>query len=132
MGPSLTIPPFPTSSIPLSSSPSLLPPIPSSFLFPLNAVSQNIIMSGAVRNKGAGAQHAPRPPNAWILYRSDKLQQLPHPLSDSQSRHRQKSQRSSLPNGRQSRTRSALYTTSAHRSQSSSTLDSTPTIASPR
>ncbi|KAH9170899.1 hypothetical protein EDB89DRAFT_1974888 [Lactarius sanguifluus] len=37
-------------------------------------------MSGAVRNKGgAGAQHPPRPPNAWILYRSDKLQQLPPP-----------------------------------------------------
>ena len=79
MGPSLTIPPFPTSSFPLTSSPSLVPPNPSSFLFPLNAVSQNIIMSGAVRNKGAGAQQPPRPPNAWILYRSDKLQQLPPP-----------------------------------------------------
>jgi hypothetical protein len=79
MVPSLTIPPFPTSSIPLTSSPSLVPPNPSSFFFPLNAVSQNIIMSGAVRNKGAGAQQPPRPPNAWILYRSDKLQQLPPP-----------------------------------------------------
>ena len=36
-------------------------------------------MSGVVRNKaGAGAQ-PPRPPNAWILYRSDKLQKLPPP-----------------------------------------------------
>ncbi|KAH9014844.1 hypothetical protein EDB85DRAFT_2028627 [Lactarius pseudohatsudake] len=49
MGPSLTIPipPHPTSSIPFTSSPSLVPPNPSSFLFPLHAVSQNIIMSGA-------------------------------------------------------------------------------------
>jgi HMG (high mobility group) box len=41
-------------------------------------------MSGVVRNKaaaaaGAGAQQPPRPPNAWILYRSDKLQELPPP-----------------------------------------------------
>jgi hypothetical protein len=79
MVPSLSIPLFPASSFPLTSSPSLVPPNPSSFLFPLNAVSQNIIMSGAVRNKGAGAQQPPRPPNAWILYRSDKLQQLPPP-----------------------------------------------------
>ena len=79
MVPSLTIPPFSASSIPLTSSPSLVPPNPSSFLFPLNAVRQNIVMSGAVRNKGAGAQQPPRPPNAWILYRSDKLQQLPPP-----------------------------------------------------
>ena len=79
MVPSLTIPTFPTSSIPLTSSPSLVPPNPSSYLFPLNAVSQNIIMSSAVRNKGAGAQQPPRPPNAWILYRSDKLQLLPPP-----------------------------------------------------
>ena len=79
MGPSLTIPPLPTSPIPFISSSSLVPPNLSSFLFPLNAVSQNIIMSGAVRNKGAGAQQPPRPPNAWILYRSDKLQQLPPP-----------------------------------------------------
>jgi len=79
MLPSLTIPPLPTSSIPFTSSPSLVPPNPL-LLFPLHAVSQNIIMSGAVRNKGgAGAQQPPRPPNAWILYRSDKLQQLPPP-----------------------------------------------------
>ena len=80
MGPSLRIPPLPTSSIPFTFSPSLVPPNSSSFFFPLNAVSQNIVMSGALRNKaGAGAQQPPRPPNAWILYRSDKLQQLPPP-----------------------------------------------------
>jgi len=40
-------------------------------------------MSGIVRNKAAGGagaqQQPPRPPNAWILYRSDKLQELPPP-----------------------------------------------------
>ena len=78
---SYTIPPHPT--IPLSLSPIPFPPSsnPSSFLPPSSYVPQNIAMSGVVRNKaasGAGAQ-PPRPPNAWILYRSDKLQELPPP-----------------------------------------------------
>jgi hypothetical protein len=49
----------------------------------LNTTSQISIMSGIVRNKAAGGagaqQQPPRPPNAWILYRSDKLQELPPP-----------------------------------------------------
>lgn len=78
---SLTIPPHPT--IPLSLSPIPFPPSsnPTSFLPPSSYAPQNIAMSGVVRNKaasGAGAQ-PPRPPNAWILYRSDKLQELPPP-----------------------------------------------------
>jgi hypothetical protein len=77
---SLTIPPHPT--IPLSLNPIPFPPSsnPSSFLPPSSYVPQTIAMSGVVRNKagGAGAQ-PPRPPNAWILYRSDKLQELPPP-----------------------------------------------------
>jgi hypothetical protein len=56
-------------------------PIPVSSL--LNTTSQISIMSGIVRNKAAGGagaqQQPPRPPNAWILYRSDKLQELPPP-----------------------------------------------------
>jgi hypothetical protein len=37
-------------------------------------------MSGVAKNKaGAGAKPPPRPPNAWIIYRSDKLQSLPPP-----------------------------------------------------
>lgn len=61
-------------------SPSLFPiPVPSL----LNTASQISIMSGIVRNKAAGGagaqQQPPRPPNAWILYRSDKLQELPPP-----------------------------------------------------
>lgn len=76
---SLTIPLRPT--IPLSFNPSQFPPssIPASIPLPSISVPQGIIMTGVVRNKaGAGAQ-PPRPPNAWILYRSDKLQELPPP-----------------------------------------------------
>jgi hypothetical protein len=78
---SLTVPSLPTITFPLS--PLSLPPssAPTPVPSPLNLTSQNAIMSGIVRNKaGAGAAQPPRPPNAWILYRSDKLQQLPPPL----------------------------------------------------
>ena len=76
---SLTVPSLPTITLPPSST--LSPPssAPTPVSSPLNLTSQNTIMSGVVRNKaGAGAQ-PPRPPNAWILYRSDKLQELPPP-----------------------------------------------------
>ena len=62
----------PTSSL-SSLSPTLIPP--SSFSLP-----PHLVMSGVTRtNAGAGAKPPPRPPNAWIIYRSDKLQNLPPP-----------------------------------------------------
>ena len=76
---SLTIPLRPT--IPFSPNPTPLPSssTPASTPLPSISVPQSITMTGVVRNKaGAGAQ-PPRPPNAWILYRSDKLQELPPP-----------------------------------------------------
>ena len=79
---SLTVPPLPTITLPLTPTPSppLSAPTPVSSL--LNIASHNTVMSGVVRNKagGAGAQ-PPRPSNAWILYRSDKVQEMsPPPL----------------------------------------------------
>jgi hypothetical protein len=76
---SLTIPfhqTIPSSLTPIPSPPSLSPtPIPPSSI----SLSQHLIMSGVAKNKtGAGAK-PPRPPNAWIIYRSDKLQNLPPP-----------------------------------------------------
>ncbi|KAI0291631.1 hypothetical protein B0F90DRAFT_1775681, partial [Multifurca ochricompacta] len=69
----------------------LLPPTLSlSFSFPLsnsNPTSTStsfpfttyLRIPSSAAGSGAGAQQPPRPPNAWILYRSDKLQQLPPP-----------------------------------------------------
>ncbi|KAF8490363.1 hypothetical protein F5888DRAFT_1808178 [Russula emetica] len=36
-------------------------------------------MSGVAKNKAGAGAKTPRPPNAWIIYRSDKLQELPPP-----------------------------------------------------
>lgn len=80
MDPASLIIPFLQTSTELIS-PTPLPPPSNPTLIPslITPDSQNIPMSGVVRNKaGAGAQ-PPRPPNAWILYRSDKLQELPPP-----------------------------------------------------
>lgn len=76
---SLTIPfhqTIPSSLTPIPSPPSLSPtPVPPSSI----PLSQHFIMSGVAKKKeGAGAK-PPRPPNAWIIYRSDKLQNLPPP-----------------------------------------------------
>jgi HMG (high mobility group) box len=53
-----------------SSAPLISPPV---------LLSQNTIMSALPRNNPPQGGQPPRPPNAWILYRSDKLQQLPPP-----------------------------------------------------
>ena len=50
-------------------------PVPPSS-FPL---SQHFVMSGVTKNKAGAGAKPPRPPNAWIIYRSDKLQNLPPP-----------------------------------------------------
>lgn len=76
---SLTIPfhqTIPSSLAPIPSPPSLSPtPVPPSSI----PLSQHFVMSGVAKKKeGAGAK-PPRPPNAWIIYRSDKLQNLPPP-----------------------------------------------------
>jgi hypothetical protein len=76
---SLTIPlhqTIPSSLAPIPSPPSLSPtPVPpSSFILP-----QHLIMSGVAKNKAGAGAKPPRPPNAWIIYRSDKLQNLPPP-----------------------------------------------------
>jgi HMG (high mobility group) box len=82
MGPSsLSIslsPTTPLSLNPSHSSPSSLisPPVPPPHL---KLVSQNTVMSTLPRNNPSQGGQPPRPPNAWILYRSDKLQQLPPP-----------------------------------------------------
>jgi hypothetical protein len=57
---------------PLSSSPT--PVTPSSIFLP-----QHLLMSGVAKNKAGAGAKPPRPPNAWIIYRSDKLQSLPPP-----------------------------------------------------
>lgn len=68
-----TIPSSLTTPSPPSSSPT--PVTPSSIILP-----QHLLMSGVAKNKAAGAgAKPPRPPNAWIIYRSDKLQSLPPP-----------------------------------------------------
>ena len=77
---SLVLPLVPTIPFSLNSTP--FPPstniIPAPSL--LNSTTQYTIMSGVARNNRAGAgARPPRPPNAWILYRSDKFQELPPP-----------------------------------------------------
>ena len=72
---SLTIPPpqtIPPSLTPTPSPPTPVPP--SSFSLP-----QHLLMSGVAKNKAGAGAKTPRPPNAWIIYRSDKLQKLPPP-----------------------------------------------------
>jgi HMG (high mobility group) box protein len=73
---SLTIPLRPTMSSSFTSTPLLsssgTPLPPSSISLP-----QHLVMSDIMKdNAGAGAK-PPRPPNSWILYRSDKIQELP-------------------------------------------------------
>jgi hypothetical protein len=76
---SLTIPfhrTIPSSLTPTPPPPSLIPtPIPPSSI----TLSQHLIMSGVTKNKAGAGAKPPRPPNAWIIYRSDKLQNLPPP-----------------------------------------------------
>lgn len=72
---SLTIPlhqTIPSSFAPTSLNPTSVPP--SSFILP-----QHLIMSGVTKSKAGAGAKAPRPPNAWIIYRSDKLQNMPPP-----------------------------------------------------
>lgn len=64
-----SLPPAPS---PPSSSP--IPATPSSFSLP-----HHLLMSGVAKNKAGAGAKPPRPPNAWIIYRSDKLQSLPPP-----------------------------------------------------
>jgi hypothetical protein len=63
---------FPPTVSPLSLSSSPVPPSS----FPL---SQHFVMSDVTKNKAGAGAKPPRPPNAWIIYRSDKLQNLPPP-----------------------------------------------------
>ena len=80
MGPSsLSISLSSTTSLSLTTSPSRAPFTSPHVPPPLKAVSQNTAMSSSVRNNTSQGVQPPRPPNAWILYRSDKLQQLPPP-----------------------------------------------------
>ena len=65
---------------------------------------------------GAGTQQPPRPCLDPLPLRQAPTAP-PHPLSSCQSRHKQKSQRPSLLNGRHNRTRSAPCTMSAPRPQ---------------
>ena len=67
---------IPSSLTPTPTPPSLSPtPVPpSSILLP-----QHLVMSGVARNKAGAGAKTPRPPNAWIIYRSDKLQNMPPP-----------------------------------------------------
>lgn len=72
---SLTIPlhqTIPSSLAPTSLYPTSVPP--SSFILP-----QHLVMSGVTKSKAGAGAKAPRPPNAWIIYRSDKLQNMPPP-----------------------------------------------------
>jgi hypothetical protein len=75
----LTIPPRPTIPSSLGPTPPSSSSSPTPFPPPSVYLSQNIPMSGVARNKAGAGAHPPRPPNAWILYRSDKLQELPPP-----------------------------------------------------
>ncbi|KAI0249620.1 hypothetical protein BJV78DRAFT_656455 [Lactifluus subvellereus] len=80
MGPSsLSMPLSPTTPLSLSPLPSR-PSFTSTHIpSPLKLASQTTVMSSSVRNNTGQGVQPPRPPNAWILYRSDKLQQLPPP-----------------------------------------------------
>ena len=85
----------------------------SSFLFSLNAVSQITLVEQIRRRHPTASQALPRSSSAATSPNSSS----PQTLSSCQSRHKQKSQRSSLLNGRQNRTRSAPCTMSAPRPQ---------------
>ena len=64
---SLTPTPSPPSSSPTPVTPSMV------------SLPHHLLMSGVAKNKAGAGAKPPRPPNAWIIYRSDKLQSLPPP-----------------------------------------------------
>ncbi|KAI0266971.1 hypothetical protein BC834DRAFT_871942 [Gloeopeniophorella convolvens] len=72
-----------TTTLPLNPSPSPAPTCSTLVPAALTIISHNTMSSASTSATPARVKlgtQPPRPPNAWILYRSEKLQQLPPPL----------------------------------------------------